>query len=129
MAFAFLTLSRSKAEILRTPKRDIRRQAQLQVVPTCGDCCIAQRGGASGVLQIDKQRGCCNEFELVTPVPNFRLFYFRASRLERSETIEAADPLDAVHEAAKRPSADLVELWSDQGRIAIFRPASRSGFE
>ena len=62
-------------------------------------------------------------------MPNFRLFYFRSSRLERSETIEAADAIEAVHQAAKRPSHDLVELWSDQGRIAIFRPASRTGFE
>lgn len=74
-------------------------------------------------------KGVLNKSGLVAAVPNFRLFYFRASRLERSETIEAADPLDAVHQASKRPSADLVELWSDEGRIAIFRPASRSGFE
>ena len=59
-------------------------------------------------------------------MPTFRLFFFRSSRLERSETIEAADPLDAVHEAAKRPSTDVVELWSDSGKIATFRPASRN---
>jgi hypothetical protein len=62
-------------------------------------------------------------------VPRFRLFYFRASRLERTETIEAPDPLTAVHEAAGRPSGDVVELWSDEGKIATFRPTSRHGFE
>jgi hypothetical protein len=62
-------------------------------------------------------------------VPAFRLFYFRSSRLERSETIEAPDPLTAVHLAAERPSADLVELWSDCGKIATFRPAQRQGYD
>jgi hypothetical protein len=62
-------------------------------------------------------------------VPSFRLFYFRSSRLERSETIEATDPLDAIHQAARRPSSDVVELWSDEGKIATFRPTSRSAYE
>jgi hypothetical protein len=62
-------------------------------------------------------------------VPVFRLFYFRSSRLERSETFDAPDALTAVHLAAERPSGDVLELWSDQGKIATFRPAQRSGFE
>ena len=52
----------------------------------------------------------------------FRLLYLRANRLEQWEIIEADDALAAVHEAARRPSDDVTELWSDQGRIAIFRP-------
>ena len=52
----------------------------------------------------------------------FRLLYLRANRLERWEIIEAESALDAVHEAASRPSDDVTELWSDEGKIAIFRP-------
>lgn len=52
----------------------------------------------------------------------FRLLYLRANRLERWEIIEADSALAAVEEAARRPSDDVTELWSDQGRIAVFRP-------
>jgi len=55
----------------------------------------------------------------------FRLLFFRGSQLERFETLEAPNDLAAIHEAAKRPSEDLVELWSPAGRIALFRPARR----
>ena len=62
-------------------------------------------------------------------MPVFRLFFFQSSRLERSETLDAPDALTAVHLAAERPSKDVLELWSDHGRIATFRPAQRQGFE
>ena len=62
-------------------------------------------------------------------MPAFHLIYFRASRLERSETIDAPDALAAIEEAARRPSPDIAELWSDQGKIATFRPATRHGSE
>ena len=52
----------------------------------------------------------------------FRLLYLRANRLERWEIIEAETALAAVHEAASRPSDDVTELWSDEGKIAVFRP-------
>jgi len=55
----------------------------------------------------------------------FRLLFFRGSQLQHFETLEAPDDLTAIHEAAKRPSHDLVELWSPAGRIAVFRPARR----
>ena len=55
-------------------------------------------------------------------VLEFRLLYLRANRLERWEIIEAETALAAVHEAASRPSDDITELWSDHGKIAIFRP-------
>ena len=62
-------------------------------------------------------------------VPAFRLIYFRASRLDRSETIDAPTALAAIEEAARRPSQDVVELWSDHGKIATFRPATRHGYD
>lgn len=62
-------------------------------------------------------------------MPTFRLIYFRASLLDHAETIEAPDALSAIHEAAARPSEGLVELWSDNGKLATFRPAIRHRFE
>jgi hypothetical protein len=62
-------------------------------------------------------------------VPKFRLIYFRANRLERSEAIEAPDALSAIHEAARRPSEGTVELWSDRGKLATFRPTTRNRFD
>ena len=52
----------------------------------------------------------------------YRLLFFRASRLERWEAIEADNDLDAVQEAARRPSDDLAELWVENRKIASFRP-------
>jgi hypothetical protein len=62
-------------------------------------------------------------------VPLFRLIYFRSSRLDRTETLEAPDTLSAIHEAARRPSEDVLELWSDCGKIATFRPTARHGYD
>jgi hypothetical protein len=71
--------------------------------------------------------GCC-----VDPVASrhktmiaFKLLFFRGSHLHHFETLDAPDELTAIHEAARRPSEDLVELWSPVGRIALFRPARR----
>lgn len=55
----------------------------------------------------------------------FRLLYLRSNRLDRWETLEAASALEAIEQAAERPSDDVVELWSEQGRIATFRPVGR----
>jgi hypothetical protein len=52
----------------------------------------------------------------------YRLLFFRGSVLDRWEPIEAGSDLEAVQEAAKHQSAELVELWSKDGRIASFRP-------
>ena len=62
-------------------------------------------------------------------MPAFRLIYFRASLLDRSETIDAPSALAAIEEAARRPSHDVVELWSDDGKLATFRPATRHGYD
>ena len=56
---------------------------------------------------------------------SFRLLYFQGSRLDRFEVIEAEDALEALQEAANRPSEDLVELWHDDRKLATFRPAHR----
>ena len=58
-------------------------------------------------------------------MPLYRLLYFSGPKLERSELLEAKTSLSAIEEAARRPSHDLVELWSDAGRLATFRPARR----
>ena len=55
-------------------------------------------------------------------MPSYRLLYFRANLLERWEEIEAAGYLEAVEQAAQRPSDDRVELWRDGHRLASFRP-------
>jgi len=55
----------------------------------------------------------------------FRLLFLRSNRLDHWESFEAASALDAVERAARRPSDDVVELWSEQGRIATFRPVGR----
>jgi hypothetical protein len=52
----------------------------------------------------------------------YRLLYFHANQLERWETIEASNELEAVEKAARRPSDDRAELWVDDKRIASFRP-------
>ena len=62
-------------------------------------------------------------------MPTYRLIFFRSSRLDRAETIEAPDALSAIHEAARRPSEGVVELWGDQGKLATFRPTTRHRYD
>ena len=59
-------------------------------------------------------------------MPTYRLLFFRANRLDRWEEFEAANHLDAVHTAAQRESDDVMELWSADGKIGVFRPYMRS---
>ena len=75
--------------------------------------------GRSRVLELESGLG---QHSNRCRVLEFRLLYLRANRLERWEIIEAETALAAVHEAASRPSDDITELWSDHGKIAIFRP-------
>ncbi len=58
-------------------------------------------------------------------MPEFRLLYLRANRLEKWEIFEAEDAISAVHMAARKPSDDIVELWSGDGKIAIFKPVGQ----
>ncbi len=55
-------------------------------------------------------------------MPKYRLLFFRANRLLDWEAFEAADHLAAIDPAAGRRSDGRMELWSDSGRIAVFRP-------
>jgi hypothetical protein len=56
-------------------------------------------------------------------MPNYRLILYRDNRLDRWKPIEATDWYDAVQQAYSEHSDDLVELWCDSKKIAIFRPA------
>ena len=58
----------------------------------------------------------------MTAATSYRLLFFRANQLDRWERIEAPSELEAVHKAARRPSDDVVELWTAGRRIASFRP-------
>jgi hypothetical protein len=91
--------------LLRRNKGGAREDA-AQLVGSSVEISRARRGDEIEAV-------CCVEF---------RLLYLRANRLERWEIIEADSALAAVHEAASRPSDTVTELWSDGGRIAVFRP-------
>ncbi len=56
-------------------------------------------------------------------MPTYRIIFFKAHRLNRWEQFEAGGHLEAVELAAKKASKGYFELWSDSGRIAVFRPA------
>lgn len=57
-----------------------------------------------------------------TIMAKYRILYFLANRLERWEEIEADTFVGAVQIASERAGDELVELWSERGRIATFRP-------
>jgi hypothetical protein len=52
----------------------------------------------------------------------YRLLYFSTNRLERWEEFEADTFVGAVQIASERAGDEPVELWSERGRIATFRP-------
>ena len=54
-------------------------------------------------------------------MPSYRLLFFHGPKLDRWETIEAANSLDAIHQAADRSNGDRSELWLDGARVALFR--------
>ena len=78
--------------------------------------------GTASPFARSTRKSCGTWIEFADVRVEFRLLYLRANRLERWEIIEADSALAAVEEAARRPSDDVTELWSDRGRIAIFRP-------
>ena len=53
---------------------------------------------------------------------SYRLLFFQGHRLDRWETLEASDYRAAVEAAARLDSEDRVELWSESGKLATFRP-------
>jgi hypothetical protein len=58
---------------------------------------------------------------------NYRILYFSTNRLERWEEFEADTFVAAVQIASSRAGDEPVELWSEQGRIASFRPRRHPG--
>ena len=56
-------------------------------------------------------------------MPSYRLLFFRTHRLVRWDTLEAASYREAVEAASRAVSDDRVELWSESGKLATFRPA------
>ena len=57
-------------------------------------------------------------------MPDYRLLYFRGSRLERWESVEAPDHLAAIQEMSGRGSDRTVEIWCGDRKLAVVRPAS-----
>ncbi|HEY0115191.1 MAG TPA: hypothetical protein VGB54_05680 [Allosphingosinicella sp.] len=53
---------------------------------------------------------------------HYRLLFFHGSELQRWEQIDAGGHLEALEEAGRRPSEGVMELWSDRGKVASFRP-------
>jgi hypothetical protein len=60
------------------------------------------------------------------PLPDYRLLYFRGSRLERWESVEAPDHVAAIQEMSGRGSDRTVEIWSEDKKLAVVRPAKHS---
>ena len=57
-------------------------------------------------------------------MPDYRLLYFRGSRLERWESVEAPDHLAAIQEMSGRGSDRTVEIWCGDRKLAVVRPAN-----
>jgi hypothetical protein len=58
-------------------------------------------------------------------LPTFRLLVFRSDRLERWSEIEAPDAVTAIQLAAQAEGEGVIELWSDEGKLATLRPVGR----
>jgi hypothetical protein len=52
---------------------------------------------------------------------------FRSDRLERWGEIDAPDAVEAIQMAAQQEEEGVLELWSDQGKLATLRPVGRHG--
>jgi hypothetical protein len=58
-------------------------------------------------------------------LPVYRILVFRSDRLERWSEIEAPDAVSAIQQAAQKEDEGVVELWSDEGKLATLRPVGR----
>jgi hypothetical protein len=58
-------------------------------------------------------------------VPLYRLLVFRSDRLERWNEIDAPNAVEAIHKAAQQEADGMVELWSNEGKLATLRPVGR----
>jgi hypothetical protein len=56
----------------------------------------------------------------------YRLLYFRDSRLERWSIIDAPDHIAAVKDVSSQGSDLKIEVWRGDKRFAIIRPAKHS---
>jgi hypothetical protein len=61
----------------------------------------------------------------VNSVTQYKILFFNRNRLERWGTLEASDYLTAVEEAARHGKGFVVELWRNEQRLAVMRPAER----
>jgi hypothetical protein len=59
-------------------------------------------------------------------LPDYRFLFFRGSRLERWESIEAEDHLAAIQQMSGRGSDRTVEVWCGDKKLAVVRPARHS---
>jgi hypothetical protein len=59
-------------------------------------------------------------------MPEFRLFYFRESRLERWSIVDAPDHLQAIQEVSGQGSDLKIEVWQGDKRYAVIRPTRHS---
>jgi hypothetical protein len=55
----------------------------------------------------------------------YRLLAFRDHRLIEAETIEANSDIEAVQACAGRQGHNRLELWSNEGRVAILSAVGR----
>ena len=62
-------------------------------------------------------------------MPNYRLLVFRSHRLERWQEFEADNHVEAVQKAGDQLGENdgLVELWSSDCKIAVWRPPPTVG--
>jgi hypothetical protein len=61
----------------------------------------------------------------VIDVTGYKLLFFKGNRLERWDALEAPSYLAAVEEAVRQGSGAVVELWREEQRLAVIRPAER----
>ena len=54
---------------------------------------------------------------------SFRILYFRQNVIEHSEELELRDVLEAIDQAARKPSDMHAEIWSSAGRVGVVPPA------
>jgi hypothetical protein len=53
----------------------------------------------------------------------FRLLYFRESLLAQAQEVRVRDVVEAIEKAAGQPPDIRVEVWSDNGRVAVIGPS------
>ena len=57
-------------------------------------------------------------------VTAYRLLIFSDNRLVRAENVEADGPVEAVQACSERHRFERIELWAEEGRVAVLGSAS-----